>query len=477
MVKLIMMYIGRQHEQQIIHEKLKDTSKAQLVVLYGRRRVGKSTLIRRCVSGEKNVLFFEGIQGASTPEQIDYFLSCFSRQTGRVKLAARNWREVFQGMGELIQKDRWILVFDEFPWMAAGHTQLVSDLKLYWDQWCQNKNLVLFLCGSVASFMVKHIIHSKALHNRKTLEIKLTPLTPQESAGFMAKRGNLEKSKAYMVFGGVPKYLEQIDPKQSLEKNINRMCFCRDGFFVNEFETLFKEQFKAIRTYESIVKLLAEGPCHLSEIARKTRIERGGGLKSHLENLIQANFVKEYSPYKPDHRPKTRTKIYKLTDPFLLFYFHYMEPNRKLIEANKNENLFRAVSQNSIQQYYGYAFERFCEDSFDLILEKTGLRLSDLYNFGPYFQRPAHSGRGVQVDNLLMRRDNVWTLMEYKYSLKPVGTGIIREIMQKMARLPVPENVTVEKILISASGVTRDVSEASFFDHILSLSDLFLRRG
>lgn len=466
------MYIGREHEQELIHEKLKDVSKAQLIVLYGRRRIGKSTLIQKCVSGEKNVLFFEGIQGGSTQEQIDYFLSGLARQTGRVKLAAKNWREAFQGLGEIVQEGRWILVFDEFPWMAAGRTHLVADLKLYWDQWCRNKKLVLFLCGSVASFMVKHILHSRALHNRKTLEILLMPLTPRESSRFIPRRGNWEKAQMYMVFGGVPKYLEQIDLRHSLEKNINRMCFCKDGFFVNEFETLFKEQFNAIHTYESIVRLLAERPHNITDIAHKTRIEKGGGLKGHLENLVQACFVKEYTPYKPDYRPKTRTKIYRLTDPFLIFYFRYIEHNRKLITVNTKENLFRAICRNSIQQYYGYAFERFCEDSFSMILDRIGLSLADLHNYGPYFQQSSASGQGLQIDNLLMRRDGVWTVMEYKYSTRPIGTEIINEINQKIEKLPVPENISVEKVLLSAAGVKQTVRDAGYFDHVLTLGDL-----
>ena len=173
------MFIGRQYEVEFIKRKINDKSKAQMIILYGRRRVGKSTLIRECVKHKKNVLFFEGIEGEHTHVQVNQFLKDLSRQTGRVKLSAEGWLDAFQGLGEVIKEGHWIIIFDEFPWMGAGRPTIVSELKLYWDRWSQNKNITLFLCGSIASFMVKHLIHSKAMHNRKTLELCLTPLSAQ----------------------------------------------------------------------------------------------------------------------------------------------------------------------------------------------------------------------------------------------------------------------------------------------------------
>lgn len=442
------------------------------MIIYGRRRIGKSTLIKKSLDGHKNVLFFEGVQGEPTRTQIDQFLTDLARQTGRVKLAAKNWREVFQGLEETIMKGRWIVVFDEFPWMAAGRASLVSDLKLYWDRWAKNKELVLFLCGSVSSFMVKHLVHSKALHNRKTLEMCLGPLTPAESSQFIKRRGLWEKAQLYMCLGGVPKYLEQIDPTFSLEKNLNRLCFCSNGFFVNEFETLFKEQFRSVKTYENIVQILADSPASLSELSRKTNIAKGGGLHDHLRNLVLAQFVREYSPFTTTHKRRMRTKIYKLTDPFLIFYMRYIHNNKGVISMNTRENLFKSVTQSSIEQYYGFAFERLCEDALNNILKSIHLELADIVNMGPYFQRGFEKGRGFQIDNLIMRRDNVWTVVEYKYTKKPIGGQIIDDVSKKIERLSVPCQISVEKVLVSACGVTEVVTQSGYFDHILTISDI-----
>lgn len=466
------MFIGRDYELELIRQHLQDFSKAQLMIIYGRRRVGKSTLIRKSVSHEKKVLFFEGIQGEPMQVQIDQFLGDLSRQTGRVKLAAKNWREVFRGLGEIVSQGRWILVFDEFPWMASGRSRIVSDLKIYWDRWSENRHLALFLCGSVASFMTRHLIHSKALHNRKTLELCLNPLSPREAGKFIRNRSLWEKAELYMCLGGVPKYLEQINPRLSLAKNLNSLCFSYGGFFINEYETLFKEQFRSLKTYQAIVECLASGPAGLSDLSRKTGLPKGGGLHTHLSHLIRAQFVREYHPHTPSHRMRIRTKIYKLTDPFLIFYFRYIHPNIEIILKNRGDDLFHSLAGPSLPQYCGLAFERLCEDAIMEILSRLNIRLSDVLSMGPFFQQRTFVNEGLQIDNLIMRRDRVWTVLEYKYYRKPAGMNVVHEMEKKLARLKVPPNVSLEKVLIAPAGATPEVEKREFFDAILTLKDL-----
>lgn len=466
------MFIGRAYEQELIHQHLTDRSKAQLIVLYGRRRVGKSTLIRESVRHEKRALMFEGIEGAPTRVQIDQFLDDLSRQTGRVKLAARNWRDVFQGVEELISEGRWVLVFDEFPWMAAGRSRIVADLKMYWDRWSRNPELALFLCGSVASFMTQHLIHSKALHNRKTLELCLDPLSPRDTGQFIKQRSLWEKAELYMCLGGIPKYLEQVNPRLSLVKNLNTLCFSHGGFFVSEYETLFKEQFRSLKTYHGIVECLARGPASLSHIARATGFSKGGGLNNHLQQLMRAQFLREYRPPTLSGRSRTRTKVYKLTDPFLLFYFHYMHPNLGIIAKNKGDDLFHSLVTPSLPQYYGLAFERLCEDAMQEILPHLDIRLSDVLAMGPFFQQRTVVQEGLQIDNLIIRRDKVWTILEYKYHQKPIGMEVVHAVARKMARLTPPPHVSLEKALITAAGATPQVKHSGFFNAILTLQEL-----
>lgn len=467
------MFIGRTHELRLVHQCLDDRSKAQLIVLYGRRRIGKSTLIRKAVEAEKRVLYFEGIEGESTRSQIDQFLDDLARQTGRVRLGARTWPEVFQGVGELIESGRWVLVFDEFPWMGAGRTAIVSQLKLHWDRWSRNPEVALFLCGSVASFMVRHVVHSKALHNRKTLEMCLGPFSPREAGLFIPKRSLREKAQLYMCLGGVPKYLEQINPRWSVEQNLNRLCFSAGGFFVAEYETLFKEQFRSLRVYESIVATLAQAPASLSEVGRRIGVARGGGFREQLQNLVRAQFVREYVPVRIGRTAGTRTRLYKLVDPFLVFYFRYIHDNREIIARNRHgENLFRSIVGPSLHQYYGFAFERLGEASLDRIFDALGVGLVDVVRMGAYFRQTRRQGQGLQIDWLIIRHDGVWNLLEFKYLNKPAGTRIVHDVSEKMRRLNAPTDVTVEPVLVSALGVTKELLQSGFFRHTLDLADL-----
>ena len=174
------MFVGRENELSIIQGAI-DSDRAELGIVYGRRRIGKSSLLMQ-FKKHKGDLCFEALQKASTLKQIDHFTDQMAKQTNTPKILARNWKEAFDGLTLHIQTGKHYVVFDEFPWMASGRTELVSMLKFYWDtMWKKNPKLTLVLCGSVTSFMLKHLIHSQALHNRKTFEIKLDPLP---AAGF-----------------------------------------------------------------------------------------------------------------------------------------------------------------------------------------------------------------------------------------------------------------------------------------------------
>jgi hypothetical protein len=466
------MFVGREHEIAAIRERLADRSKAQLLILYGRRRIGKSRLIAEATKLERRKLLFEGIEGAPSSAQVVQFTDDLARQTRRVRLAAASWRDAFSGLGEVVRTGRWVVVFDEFPWMGAGRTRIVAELKLHWDRWSANPELALIVCGSVASFMTQHVVHSKALHNRKTLEMCLGPLSPRETGLFFARRSAHERAQLYMSLGGVPKYLEQVSARHSLAYNLNRLAFTQHGFFVQEFETLFKEQFRAIKTYEAVVRALAQGPKRLPELERFSQAARGGGFQSQIANLVNAQFVRQYRPVAVGRKPRARTMMYKLADPFLSFYFRYIHEHRDLIARNRSENLFRAIAGPTLDQYWGYAWERLCEDALAEICGHLRLSLADIDRMGPYFQQGLRRGRGVQIDWLIVRRDGVWTVIEYKYTKTPIGTEVIAEVQEKIKRLQPPRHITVEPVLVSAAGARSTVDAAGYFARILTLADL-----
>jgi len=470
------MFIGRKYELGIIKQAI-ISNRAELGIVYGRRRIGKSTLLQQAAP-DKKTLYLEALQGVSLKKQIEHFTFQLSKQTNTPIILARNWHEAFDALTSHIEKGRWYIVFDEFPWMAAGRSELVALFKYYWDNyWKKNVKLTAVICGSVANFILNHIVHSKALHNRKTFEIKLEPLTAAESKLFFKNmRSEFEIAKFLMIFGGIPKYLEQIDPHTSFVNNIDRLCFQKNSFFIEEFETIFKEQFKVINTYERITRVLAHSGYSKKELSDKLKIGSGGGLTDYLKTLEQADFVKIFTPVTPLKKQKGKTKKNVLWDEWLRFYFRYMEPNKKIIHLNTNPGLFEKITGKSLDIFFGISFEQLCMKNLPALLNSIGCDVHQIVNFGPFFRqrsRSEPSQQGLQIDILLHRRGQVLTLFECKYSANPISASVISEIERKIKFLKAPRNYTVEKVLITASGVTTGLQNRDYFHHILGLEDIF----
>lgn len=463
--------IGRQREKELLSDSSK-SERAELVIVYGRRRVGKSALLQSFIKTPHDY-YFEGLQDADTPEQIAHFMRQLAKQQGTLPMLATRWHETFEAFSQVIGKGKHFVVFDEFPWMAAERHELVSLIKYFWDNvWKINPRLTLVLCGSVASFMVKHVLHSKALHNRKTLEIRLEPLNATEAKQFFKNfRSPYEIIKFLMIFGGIPKYLEQIDPRKSLVDNLDRHCFQRNGFFTTEFETLFKEQFRVVQTYKKIVKALANHSMSREKLAQRLKTASGGGLAVYFDNLEQAEFIKSWVPFSP-HRVGTKTKRYALWDDWLHFYFTYMDSRLNLIQNNIRGPLFWGLASSSFESYCGIAFERFCLKNFVSILATMNMELSQIRGFGPYFRQGSRkegekSVTGLQIDILSERQGGILMAFECKFKTKPVGLEVIGQFERKLECLKPPKNYTIEKILIAPGGVTRDLNRSHYFHHIL----------
>lgn len=473
------MFVGRKEELEEIRRAIA-SERAELGIVYGRRRIGKSSLLEHA-GKHAGTLCFEGLEAGIARKQIDHFADQLARQTKTVRVRASTWKDAFDALTPHLRRGRRYVVFDELPWMASGRTELVALLKFYWDRhWKANPRLTLVLCGSIANFMVNHVVHSSALHNRKTFEIKVDPLNARDAAAFFrGLRSDFEIAKFLMVFGGVPKYLEQLDPSAALAANMDRLCFSRNGFFVNEFESIFKEQFKVTKTYEAIALLLASGARSKEHVASSLGQVGGGGLGTYLEHLEQADFVRAFSPLAIDHARGAKTKRHVLWDEWLRFYFTYMRPNLASIRAHRGRGLFNSLTAASIESYFGLAFERLCMRNLDGILAALNVAHHELMGWGPFFRQPPRGARkrapeeGLQIDLLLRRRGDVLTLIECKFHSDPVGMGVIAEVERKIRLLRAPRRFTIERVLIAANGVTPQVEQRRFFHRILDLGCLF----
>jgi len=464
-------FLGRAAELALLEEKY-DSPRSELVVIYGRRRIGKSRLVQQ-FAVNKPSLQFEALEGARTPEQLRHFVRSLKRQVQDPLLesfSSRSWDEAFTFLNERVlpqRKGKQIVFLDEFQWMAAGRGKLVSLIKYFWDNHWKKRSVLLILCGSISSFMVDKVVRSNALYGRISLEICLRGLPPREAKLlFQKKRSKDEVLRYLLIFGGVPRYLEEVDLNKSFEQNLSRLCFSPGGFFVGEFERIFYSQFREHQTYLRIVRLLERGILSLDQISRKLRLPSGGGLKRYLRNLEHAEILGCYQPF--GRGSNAKDKKYVVVDEYLAFYFKYIAPNLKAIASGLGKNLLSKIAAGSLKSWLGLAFERFCLKHAGALAEAMGFG-DQVLDASPYFQR---TDEQFQIDLLYRRSDRVITLCEVKYHEAPVETKIIPEVERKCRLLSVPRGYTLERALISVHGQSPSLADTHYFHHSLTLDHI-----
>ncbi len=467
------MFVGREKETKILDQAYR-AADGRLVVIYGRRRIGKSRLVEEFGAGKKKFYRFEALEGLDTGGQIQHFtaqLFAQKEESLAASLQFRNWNDVFAYLTDhLLKTDsgaKPVLFFDELQWMAAGQGKLISIIKYFWDNFWKKKKVMLILCGSVASFMVRRVLSSKALYGRVNAEILLRGLFPDEAIRFFKDRRSEEELLKYqMVFGTVPKYLEEIDCSQSFEQNMNRLCFSPAGLMLNEPDRIFYSQFREGRTYQQIVTLLQSGSLSAGEISVRLGIPSGGGLKLYLDNLEHADIIRSVVPFDRDSRSKFRA--YTLVDEFLSFYFKYMAPNLSTIRESTSRKLFEVITKDSFDIWLGFAFERFCLKYAGILARIMGFE-DTVLRAAPYFGR---SDERFQIDLVYRRSDKVITVCEIKYQDREIGPQVIPAVERKCRLLKIPRGHTVERALISIYGPDKSLRESDYFHHIVTLKDI-----
>jgi len=324
-----MHIIGRKIETSILTGALKSRH-SELIAVYGRRRVGKTFLIRRVY---KDTIRFEfsGIHQGSLKQQLNNFHYTLSSKKHNFKKPS-NWIEAFhqlsQYLDKLTSKKKKVVFIDEFPWLDTRKSNFLSAFDNFWNSYASKRDdLVVIICGSAASYMIKNIIKSKGgLHNRLTNKIQLLPFNLHETEQLL-KSNNVKLSRydilqIYMALGGVPHYLEKILPGESVAKALDRLCFTKDGFLRTEFDNIFASLFEQHDNHEAIINSLAAVRKGLTrtEILFKSKIKSGGTLSKTLSELEESGFIEKYFPYQG-----TKDSVYRLTDEYSMFYIKFIK--------------------------------------------------------------------------------------------------------------------------------------------------------
>ncbi len=469
------MFVGREKELRLL-QGIIDADRPAIGVIYGRRRIGKSELIKKALTDQRS-LVFEGLENRPKQDQIDNFLFQLFYQTKKEfhDKRTKTWREAFLLLYEELKQNPAHVVFDEFQWMANYRNEIVSELKPVWDLHISGiEGITLILCGSIASFMINRVVKSNAFYGRADLVIHLKNFLLPDTKEMLKGKGVSEIIEAQMFLGGIPKYLDLIREKPSIRIGIEELAFTETGYLADEYERIFLSHFGKNPEYERIVKVLARHPYGVfrQRISEEAAIDRGGGLTTHLKNLESAGFISSSTPFHKGHN--SRLLKYYLSDAYLRFYFSFIEPNLKKIKTGIHTAMFGKIAQSgSFGAWMGRSFEYLCVEHAAKISEIMGFSGID-FTFGPYFNAPKKGSPGVQIDLLFDRKDNVITLCEMKYSLSPVGTDIIEEVEKKAIILQGKfRNKTIQKVLISRSDPTRDLASSGFFYQIIKPDDLF----
>lgn len=457
--------IGRHKEQIWLTNDFKNSA-SSLIVCYGRRRIGKSYLIDQHLI-KKGGFKYEGIEGLDADKQIEIFAEELKKKykiTESDALKMTSWNACLSELTKQLKKTKkTVLFFDEFQWMATGRTSLVSLLKKYWDNDWKKLKIQLILCGSISSYMVNKVIKSKALYGRITAQLKISFLQINEDALFFKKNiSDYDKLRYLSVFGGIPKYLIDINQSLSFEKNIQNLFFKNEAILIHEYERIFYSQFKEHRFYEKIIEFLATGPKQLNEIANKVKMQSGGGLKSYLTNLENAQFVTSY--YSNPNNIKSKLISYRITDPLLYFHLFFIKKNLGLIQNSKNPvETFHKVVSKKIDLYTGLAFENFCRISAYELAQK--MKFSEhVVSFGPFNQK-----NKFQIDLVYFRNDNIIVICEIKFTNQPVGPKIIIDVEKKIDQMrEYFPSFTFHKALISGGGADSKLKLSGYFEYIIT---------
>jgi len=419
---------GRKEEQRLLHE-LSRSGESELVVVYGRRRVGKTFLVRETF--ENNFFFsYTGIANCSAKQQRAEFMKALreygwtpeKRSSDAPKSdktdALDNWFDAFGALRSLITrastKERLVIFIDEMPWMDNKKSDFVPAFEHFWNGWASGqKNIMLIICGSAASWITKKIFRNKGgLYNRATRQIALKPFTLSECVEYFASKGIAMNTQdiieSYMIFGGIPYYLRMIEKRYSLAINVDQICFGEKAPLRFEYERLMDTLFGNSEKYLQVLEVLYTEKKGLMRetIAGMIDFGNGGNLTRILYELIECGFIRKYKPF----GKKVNSALYRLTDPFILFHLAF-------IRNTESENYWSSYIDNAGHRAWsGYAFEQVCFSHVNEI--KKALGISGIHT-EIYSWCKRGGEKGAQIDLIIDRADRVINVCEIKFVKGP----------------------------------------------------------
>ena len=469
------MFVGREDQLRDLYALLRKKT-SSMVTCRGRRRIGKSTLIREFAKQAARLIAFEGLApraGLTNRDQLQAFGRQLAQQTSIPEVALTNWPQAFQLLGSAVRNEWTVILLDEVSWMGGFDPDFPGHLKIAWDTVLkQHPKLILVLCGSVSTWITDNILNNTGFVGRDSWDILLGELPLHDCNRFWGKAGDrvsaAEKFCFLSVTGGVPKYLEELDPGLSAEENIRRLCFQREGMLFRDFDQIFSDVFgKRAEGYKAIIESLAHGSRTVSEISTVLGKERSGHMSAYLQDLVLSGFLACDTIFDPKTGRPTRTEKYRLRDNYARFFLRYVAPRRDSIE----KGLLRGLSLDQLPEWdtvLGLQFENLVLNNVRSLALHMNLGQTPILAAAPYSQQATTRKKGCQVD-LLIRTKHALHVVEIKRR-KSIPLSVVDEVREKVLRLPSDRNLSVRTALVYEGTLDPRVETEGYFDFIIPFS-------
>lgn len=412
--------IGRDYEQHVL-QNICEEEEARLVAIYGRRRVGKTYLVKYFFK-EKFDFFFTGSFGTPMKVQLSLFRVALEQYSGRKWPMPKSWFDAFAQLQEYLQglkKKRIVVFLDELPWMDTSRSNFLSAFTYFWNSWASTcDGLKLIVCGSATSWMLDKIIGDKGgLYGRSSRSIYIAPFNLSEVERFLRFRKGIVWNRyqileLYMILGGIPYYLDMLEKGLPFSRNIDNLFFRQGAPLRTEYEFLFRSLFKSAAIYRQVVEALAtkNKGLDMKEIKAELGMGDSGGLSEVLDNLCKCDFIRRYSAF----GKKGKGSIYQLTDLFSLYFLKFIGKR-----TGQDEHYWTNVKETVRNAWAGYAFEQVCLHHIDQIRQALGIQgvLTNVCSWSSPHHTDSEGTEwpGVQIDLLLCRGDHVIDVCEMKY--------------------------------------------------------------
>ena len=479
------MIIGRRKELSSLN-RVYHSNEAEFIVVYGRRRVGKTFLVREYFHEQSCMLLHvTGLQKGGMAKQLAHFSDVLAKcfMSGIELKLPKSWDDAFKILTQFIENEKStqkiVIFLDELPWMATRKSGLLEALDYYWNRfWSSNPRVILIACGSSASWLIKNIIYNKGgLHNRCTCELRIEPFCLAEVEEFLISKGvQLNRRhvlELYLALGGIPYYLRYVESHLTAAENIQKILFEKNAPLAGEFEKLFKSLFSGAAQYIELITIIAskrEGIAR-SEIERlSNKISIGGRLSMRLNNLIQANFIESFMPW-----GKKRGEYFRLMDEFCLFYIYWILPNRYV--KFTSDHWLKQHNKPSYHAWAGLAFEAICLKHIESIINALQIKTAEYTSSWRIAATGSHEF-GAQIDLLIDRSDDAITVCEIKYTDEPfIIDKLFMSTLNTKVDIFKKKTQTKKQVfiaLISANGIKQNQYSNEGITGVVTLNDLFV---